>query len=529
MEQSNGESRNPTEQAAICFKAFMLKNSPKSNLNLYDHLVRVLCKVMEERPENAVDVIEDLSLEVKRAGLRDQQGALRDMPPIPAVQLLAEQQRTLFTRGGGDDVEPEEELIETPLPNLAEQSFYLEQAGVGLGGEEMHRIHLALKQLVDLQPLQTCRFWGKILGTQGNYLVAEVDFREGEDEEEDSPQEEGAEDDEKEGGAKDENEEEATEDIDPLPLSTYKPAPVVPKEENRAGVNKFTYFVCREPGLPWTRLPPVTPAQIIAARQIRRFFTGNLDTPIVSYPPFSGNETNYLRAQIARISAGTQVSPLGYYQFGEEEGEEEEETARDSFEENPEFEGIPVPEMVESLSNWVHHAQHILQQGRCVWVNLAEKPEEDLEEEGDEEEKEEEPDEPEPEVGPPLLTPLSEDAEIDNTPPWTAKMSSTLIPQFAIAVLRSNLWPGAYAYATGKKFENIYIGWGMKFAGDGYTPPVPPAPQQEYPSGEEITEALDPSLEEEQAYQAALEERRAAEEEAEDLEGEEEEEEEDDY
>ena len=44
-----------------------------------------------------------------------------------------------------------------------------------------------------------------------------------------------------------------------------------------------------------------------------------------------------------------------------------------------------------------------------MWVNLAEKPEDDFEEEADEEVKEEA-DEPEPEVGPPLLTPLSEDA-----------------------------------------------------------------------------------------------------------------------
>lgn len=45
---------------------------------------------------------------------------------------------------------------------------------------------------------------------------------------------------------------------------------------------------------------------------------------VVCYPPFPGNEANYLRAQIARISAGTHVSPLGFYQFDEEEEEEEE-------------------------------------------------------------------------------------------------------------------------------------------------------------------------------------------------------------
>lgn len=122
--------------------------------------------------------------------------------------------------------------------------------------------------------------------------------------------------------------------------------------------------MCREPGLPWVCLPDVTPAQITVARQIRKLFTGHLDTPIVSYPPFPGNEANYLRTQIARISAGTQVSPLDFYQFSEEEEEEEEEGVRDSIEENPDFEGISVRELAVSLSPWVHHIQHILVQVR---------------------------------------------------------------------------------------------------------------------------------------------------------------------
>jgi radial spoke head protein 4A len=62
------------------------------------------------------------------------------------------------------------------------------------------------------------------------------------------------------------------------------------------------------------------------ARKIRKYLTGNLEAPIVSYPPFPGKEENYLRAQIARISAGTHISPNGFYKFDEEneaEGEEE--------------------------------------------------------------------------------------------------------------------------------------------------------------------------------------------------------------
>ncbi|KAM9441344.1 radial spoke head protein 4 homolog A [Clarias gariepinus] len=449
---------------------------------------------MDERPENTVDVIEDLSREIKRSMLQETQSTVRDSPSTSSSDLLAEQQRPLFNRGE----EEEHEEMETPLPNMTELTFFLEQIGVGLGREEMQRILLALKQLVDSQPLQRCRFWGKILGIEWNYIVAEVEYRDGE-EEEDEAEQETQEDEEKEG----------EEELDPLPKSSYKPPSPVPNESRRTGTNKFTYFVCREPGLPWVRLPEVTPAQITVARQIRKFFTGRLDAPVVSYPPFPGNEANYLRTQIARISAGTQVSPLGFYQFREEEGEEEEEGARDSVEDNTEFEGIPMHEMAESLSAWVHHIQHILKQGRCTWVNMAEKPERE-EEDAEEEEKEEEPDEPEPEIGPPLLTPLSEDAEVNNTPPWSTRISSHLIPQYAIAFVRSNLWPGAYAYACGKKFENIYIGWGMKFLGESFSPVVLPPPQLEYPSGPEVTEALDPTLQEEQALKEAQEEQQAA-------------------
>ncbi len=38
---------------------------------------------------------------------------------------------------------------------------------------------------------------------------------------------------------------------------------------------------------------------------------------------------------------------------------------RDSFIVNEEFEGMPVRELADpSLSNWVHHVQHILPQGK---------------------------------------------------------------------------------------------------------------------------------------------------------------------
>nr|XP_036269686.1 radial spoke head protein 4 homolog A [Pipistrellus kuhlii]KAF6363566.1 radial spoke head component 4A [Pipistrellus kuhlii] len=508
------------EMAVQSAKAYLLKTSSASGLNLYDHLSNMLTRILDERPENAVDIIENISQDVKMAHFSKKLDTLQNENEMLPTYEIAEKQKALFLQGNleGADQELEDEMAEPSLPNVMESAFYFEQAGVGLGSDEIYRIFLALKQLTDTHPIQRCRFWGKILGREMNYIVAEVEFHEGEDEEveeedvteeKDNGESEGEEDDEEE-----------------LPRSLYKAPQPIPREESRTGANKYVYFVCNEPGRPWVKLPSVTPAQIVAARKIKKFFTGRLDSPIISYPPFPGNESNYLRAQIARISAGTHVSPLGFYQFGEEEGEEEEEveSGRDNFEENPDFEGIQVVDLVESLSNWVHHVQHILPQGRCNWFNPIQKREEEEEDDDEEKEEKEESDYIEQEVGPPLLTPISEDLEIQDTPPWTTRLSSNLIPQYAIAVLRSNLWLGAYAFCNGKKFENLYIGWGHKYSPDSYAPPVPPPVSQEYPSGPDITESDDPSVEEEKAFREAQEAAALAAEE-----NEESEEDEDDY
>ncbi|XP_074004122.1 radial spoke head protein 4 homolog A-like [Numenius arquata] len=510
-------------------KAYLLKSSTTSGLNLYDHLANMLTKILDEQPTNAVDIIENISKDVKWAQFQKKMDTLRDEHEILPTFEAAEKRKALFLKPNGEgDEELEEEIGETPLPNVMETAFYFEQAGIGLSKDESYHIFLALKKLISVQPVQTCRFWGKILGLEMNYIIAEVQYLEGEEEEEteeeEVPEERGKEVDEVE------DEEEKEKEYEP-PVSTYKPPPVIPKEENGTGANKYVYFVCNEPGKPWVKLPSVTPAQIVCARKIKKFFTGRLDAPVVSFPPFPGNEANYLRAQIARISAGTQISPIGFYQFAEEEGDEEEEMegGRDTYEENPDFQPLSVAEMVDSLSAWVHNVQSILRQGRCVWFNPLQKSEE--EEENEEEEKEEEPDELpqelQQEIGPPLLTPLSEDEGIQNIPAWTAQPSTNLIPQYAVAVLQSNRWPGAYAFASGKKFDNIYFGWGHKYSPENHIPTLPPPAQAEYPSGPEITETRDPTVQEELAFKAAKEEALAAAEEEEEEEGAEDEEDDD--
>lgn len=72
---------------------------------------------------------------------------------------------------------------------------------MGLGREEMERIFLALKHLVESQQLLHCRLWGRILGTEGSYVVAEAAAEE-------HSIDEGAEEDEREGDTQENQENE---------------------------------------------------------------------------------------------------------------------------------------------------------------------------------------------------------------------------------------------------------------------------------------------------------------------------------
>ena len=520
---------------------------------MYDHLVELVRKVVEERgaKPDADTILKEFSRDAKKSTFVPEGDTIQEREAVSKPCELAHQQKQLFKDTGvkkiptlvqqSTDDEEMESQLGLAVPDVMENAYFYELAGVGIGREETFRMFLALKQLSEELRLKSCRFWGKMFGVQRNYYIAEVEFHLNDD----PHWKDGEEDDLGEEDAEtayesfvppvlsaDDVEGEDAMDV-PFPQSMYKPPVVVPKESYGEGCNSKVYYVCNNAGLPWRRLPPVTPKQIQCARVIRKFMTGDLDADVVSYPPFPGNEANYLRAQIARITAATQVSPQGWYIFEEEE-EEEEEEARTAIVPDVEYEPIPVSDLCDpSLTFWVHHNVYILPQGRTSWVDPNASPgggEGEAEEAEESEDEREEPEDEEPEEGPPLLTPLSEDEPVNGQPAWTAVKSTSHFTQYAVAALHSNAWPGAHAFAFEKKFENIYIGYGLKYGADNFNPQMPPALQEEYPSGPDITEADDPTVEQERAVLAARKEAEEEEEEADESEdydeGDEEEEEE---
>jgi len=532
-ECGDGDTSRKYAMDYINAKSLLLKASSTTGENMYDHLTRIVSRCLETQPPDSVDIVEDLSRQLKYERfsgrylekhvqdlkIDDEDPNLDVRDPSKTVELAYLQQPLLLGglgEDGGDELDPELEIL--PMPNFLELAFYMHQASTGFSTDELFRIGLSVKKLIGTEPLQKVRLWGKIFGTEKNYIVIEGDWQEGEGDLEEEPEDVeepddylGAEFDD--AAAMGEGGEDAEDDV-PLPVSKWKPPVIIPKEINE-GVNKCAYYVTTEIGAPWVRLPMVTPEQIACSRKIKKAFTGDLEKPIVTYPPFPGPnqakksvpglEKHYLRCQIVRISAGTHVSPAGYFNFGGEEDEAEDAGAGGSPMENINFQGIPVIELVDpAMENWVHHVPYVLPQGRTTWFDPNPAGEEEGGEGGDDLGLGLYGVPAEPEIGPPLLSTIAEDEPFNDDVAWTATLSSNTIPQYGVAIVRNNRWPGAVTLSTGKKFFNIYVGDGLKYIKGEFQPELPPTPMTEYVVGPEITETVDPTPEEEEALRRLL-------------------------
>ncbi|KAI8424752.1 hypothetical protein MSG28_006700 [Choristoneura fumiferana] len=519
----------------VLAKNFLKQQSAATGDSLYDHLVDIVHKILTQKPPDVADNFEQYSWAVKQEKFRPNFDLLNDIylspPQLSIVRQMDDMFRLVASKSEKIDMmgEEEQELdleednTKPQVADLIDHNYYFREGGYGLPASECYAVYVALKMLSIKEPVATVRFFGKIFGTKANYYVAETDLTieeldrrirefelkdmpgEGEDIEE-KEENEGEEQKEMLGEGEvleDKNKEPVPPKLPPVPVSTWQPPPPIPVERPGQGINKKVFWVCNVPGEPWVCLPDLTPDHVRVARLTVRCMTGDLDAEIQTFPPFDGTERHYLRAQIARIQAATSVAPQGFYTFGsgEEEDIDMEEGMGDmEFNVNPYYHGHTLKDLLDpNLTYWVHHGRHILKQGRTIWWNPMAGMEEGLEEEEDEG-----PPPPEPESGPTLLTPLSEDARVEGLSAWTARRSSSLAPERALAVLRSNLWPGAVAYATdGKKSECMYIGWGLKFQPPNFSPLQLPRPQDEYPVGPEVMEMADPTFADEEAYRIA--------------------------
>lgn len=127
--------------------------------------------------------------------------------------------------------------------------------------------------------------------------------------------------------------------------------------------------------------------------------------------------------------------------------------------------------------SWVHTSLELNRLGRT-------KPNPpEINEEGEEVP---EPDAPEPSQP---LRPAAEDPPVTEEGEGGGAWDVRVLPTSAVAegeppgvvVLRSLRWPGAFTVAHGgKKYSNVYVGWGHEAVTEPYQPALPPPPPVEY-------------------------------------------------
>ena len=179
--------------------------------------------------------------------------------------------------GGGDEEEKQESAPAIGfMPDLCSlnKSVY-NWAGIDFGEYNALLLQKSLKKLTVESGISNLRLWGKILGTEKDYYIAE-------------------------GQA------EAPESGAEMP----------PEFELRGtGVNTYGYWVANCPMGPWTALEDLTPQDLGAARTIKTHFTGDLERDIITNPFYFRKEKHFLRAQIARITMTTTLVPAQIYRF----------------------------------------------------------------------------------------------------------------------------------------------------------------------------------------------------------------------
>jgi len=293
---------------------------------------------------------------------------------------------------------------------------------------------MSLRKLAtDCPSIENLRLWGKILGTTGDYYVAE--------------------------GL--------------LQFTPSAPAdgPIMPGspeddvEPRGTGANTFTYWVSAGGSSPWIRLQAARGSHIASSRRIKKMLTGDLSSAVNTMPWFSGSEKHLLRSQIARISATCKLAVAGYL-----EANENEDTGFKSLKPVEEFE-FPGHDDLKTEAGWVHASPYLLASGKSTWPDL--EPLTDLVSEevmkGLQEQQEAEPAKEWLEGIAADLEELKPDGA-ETSPAWSIRVYgdqglynvADATKSYRVTAVRSLVWPGAVTVAQGSKFANLYVGNGLK-------------------------------------------------------------------
>lgn len=307
----------------------ILKNikSKDGSTDLFTHLTKLnTIKHEMEDSSSFFDLFEDISFRIKNSKLQ------QNNQQTPTFSISEKEKKLLapLVKAEGEG-EPTPVTTVTFVPDYVSLFQKLSYAGISFGDKESLLLSNSLRNLSSTITSGSVQFFGKIIGSEKDYYIAE--------------------------GV----------DMDPTGEINYENDMEKIKED---GVNRNIFFVTNDLSEKWVELPVVKPSQIIASRKIRYMFTGDLNRPIHSNPNFVGQEKHLLRCMIARIYHGTKLVPNCIWKYTIED----QESPFKALTEDKEKAKLYTNDDLINYGNWIHYPPGILKCGR-VSHNTEEPPE----------------------------------------------------------------------------------------------------------------------------------------------------------
>jgi hypothetical protein len=167
-----------------------LQKKDDNGISLFDHLSELTLEILEKRPVDAFERLEELSSKLKNSISGSESikpitdgkviiyifnlniyfqfdTKILDLLQTPAIEKSKELLKVNTSgeeQGGHSDVR---------ISNGIEEGYYFERLGIGLGQEETSQIYVHLKKFFENLPLKSVRLFGKIKGINKDYYIAE--------------------------------------------------------------------------------------------------------------------------------------------------------------------------------------------------------------------------------------------------------------------------------------------------------------------------------------------------------------------
>ena len=392
--------------------------------NDMNHLNELLKEIVANNINDGYDKFEELSMYVKKK-MSKFSLEYKPTPIISKPVLTLTQKEEKILKSTAEIKIKKSKIIDHYMDDIISQSNMLEWAGISFSKNEWYKIRVAMKKLLIDNNCEYIRFFGKIFGIESDYYIMQ-------------------------GILKD------------YPMQN---PPKHVESRGNEGINRYTFWVSDSILEYWHELPDITHEQIKISRLFKYIFTGNLTAKVKSFVYFPGKEMHLLKCQIVRILHSSNIVPKDYLRICDAEKFKEQLEGKVTefnyeLEKPMSFEEARSPE----LENWQHEYGYIYPSGKVIDPSVEtqiDRLKGINEDEGYKVKEGEGEDAQEVElkywkikvIGDPMLYTKNDDTV-----------------SHSVVLINNERWPGTNCVWKDGQFCNIYIGFGIKNAGESYYP-----------------------------------------------------------